>query len=97
MAELVDAPAVGRGEAAQIHQHGVAVLDESRQGWPPGIGVTEKIVDAEPPIRIPGAISLGQPALQRDVIAHEVPGQLAAQKIEELMGLDGAPAPRRDR
>src|SRR5215467_4289383 len=88
--ELMDAAGVAGREAAQVHQDGLAALNEARQCRLPGIGMAEEVIDAEAAIRIARTVALGEAARERSLIAHEMAAELAAQEIEELVRLDGA-------
>src|SRR5262245_30938528 len=86
----MEAAGTGFGETAEVHQHGLAILDQMRHGGLPGVGMAEEIVDAEAAIRIAHAVAFGEAVCERGLIAHEMPVELAAEKIEELVRLDGA-------
>jgi len=82
----MNATCIGFGEATQIHQHGLAILDQTRQGSLPGIGMTEEIVDAETTIRIAHVIAFGETVRERGPVAHEMTVELAAEKSRNSCG-----------
>src|SRR5262245_31972848 len=88
--QLMNAAGIGGGEAAQVHQDRLAILDQARQCRLPAVGVAEEVVDAETAIRITRMVALGEAACERGLIADEMPVKLAAEEVKELMWLDGA-------
>ena len=63
--ELEDAAGVLTRKPAQIHQHRVALVHETRQHHLPRVVVTEKVVDAKPEIAIGARVPLAHALLHR--------------------------------
>src|SRR5581483_39817 len=87
--DLENAAGVGGAEAAQIHQHGVALAGEPRQGQLPHVVVTKKFRDA----KLAFAVRLQVQAIEAQV--ERAPGidkaarEAAADEIEKFVRLDG--------
>ena len=90
LVDLEHTALVLRLEAAQIHQHRIAVARQPRQHHLPAIVVAEEIVHAVTAIEIAALLCLRQPPRQHLGPRDEPPVKLPAQEVEEFVRLDRA-------